>query len=116
MTPLRSRDLNRRIVVFAKSEVDNGAGGWTEIYTKIAQPWAEVKGLDGRESVMNQVLQGISVYRIRVRYRDDVTDTCQIYHDGRVLNIRSAVDPDGAREQLLIMADTASTEPVPNGG
>lgn len=114
MTPLRSRDLNRRVVIFTRADVDNGKGGYTTLYSKIAKPWAEVLALDGRESVMNQVLQGISVIRVRIRHRDDVTDTCELYHAGRTYNIRSAGDPDGKREQLVIVADTSSTDQVPN--
>jgi hypothetical protein len=37
-----------------------------------------VTALDGREVVMDQVLQGISVYRVRIRWRSDLTTEDQL--------------------------------------
>jgi hypothetical protein len=39
---------------------------------------AEVTALDGREVVMDQVLQGISTYRVRIRWRGDLTTEDQL--------------------------------------
>jgi SPP1 family predicted phage head-tail adaptor len=80
----------------------------------VATVAAEVLGLDGRESVMDQALQGISTYRVTIRWRSDVLEADQLRSAGscfrgRDVNIRSIVDPDGRREQLVILADTAST-------
>jgi head-tail adaptor len=73
-----------------------------------------VTALDGREVVMDQVLQGISVYRVRIRWRSDLTTEDQLRaasdcFRGHDVNIRSIADPDGRRKQLIIMVDTAST-------
>jgi head-tail adaptor len=71
---------------------------------------------------MDQVLEGISVFRIRIRWRSDMlaSDQLQAADEAdpcfgfdadsklRAVNIRSIVDPDGRREQLVIIADTAS--------
>jgi SPP1 family predicted phage head-tail adaptor len=57
---------------------------------------------------MANALQGISTYRLRVRYRTGILASDQIEWRGTTMNVRSAVDPNGTREQLLIMADTAS--------
>ena len=110
MTPLRSSDLRHRVVLVRPVDVDDEQGGSTTVWQPVGNPWAEVKGQAGRESVMHHVLQGIAVYRLRIRYRDDVDAKQQvILSDGRQLNIRSADDPDGRREQLVIIADTEGT-------
>ena len=77
--------------------------GWSDIATV----WAEVTALDGRESVMAHVLQGISVYRIRLRWRGDVKVDWQIRYGAIELAITAPpADPDGQREQLVILAST----------
>lgn len=109
MKPLRSADLTHRISIRRATEVDDGRGGYQTSWQTIAQPWAEVTGLDGRESVIEHSLQGISVYRIRIWWRPGVQPADQAQLDGVDLNIRSAVDPDAKRHELVILADTAST-------
>jgi head-tail adaptor len=75
----------------------------------VADTWAEVTALDGRESVMDHVLEGTSVYQIRIRYRADLRADWQIRHGELTLNITAPpADPDGKREQLVIIASTAS--------
>jgi len=112
VTPLRSRDLKHRISIRRPNQVSDGKGGYTTSWAPIVEAMAEVKGLDGRESVMERVLEGVSVYRIRIRWRRglDVRASDQVrLRNGIELNITApAADPDGEREQLVIMAETAS--------
>lgn len=121
MKALRSADLRHRITIRRATEVKNSRGGYATDWSPVATVFAEVTGLDGRESVMDKVLQGISVFRLRIRWRADIKAADQLASVagncfgvdnsgvGREVNIRSIVDPDGRREQLVIIADTAST-------
>ncbi len=86
------------------------APGYTSAWADYATIWAEVIGVNGREAVIAQALQGISSYRITIRYRTDITDADQLRYGAIDLNIRSISDPDGMREQLLILADTGSVQ------
>jgi SPP1 family predicted phage head-tail adaptor len=106
--------LRHRVKIQRAAEVSNGKGGYTTSWSDVATVFAAVEGLDGRESVMNQVLQGISVYRAEIRWRTDIKAGDQLSSagscfGGRDVNIRSIVDPDGTRERLVIMGDTSST-------
>lgn len=106
IAPLRASDLKHSIIIRRVIETDDGKGGYDSAWATIAQPWAEVQGLTGRESVMDQVLQSITVYRIRIRWRPGILTADQIAHGAINLNITSADDPDGRREQLVIIATT----------
>lgn len=107
---LRAGDLRDRIQIKRAVEADNGKGGYTTTWTIIMQPWAQVIGLNGREAVIAQALQGVSYYRLRIRWRSDPPRPAdQIILRGVTLNIRSVADPTGRREELQILADTAST-------
>lgn len=121
MRRLLGGDLRHRLIIRRATETDNGKGGFTTAWASVATVRAEVQGLDGRESVMAEALQGVSVFRIRIRWRSDIRSGDQFRdaagscfgtdNEGaaRDVNIRSISDPDGRRRQLVIIADTSST-------
>jgi SPP1 family predicted phage head-tail adaptor len=100
--------LRHRIEIRRRSREKDGKGGYTDVWTSIAKPWAEVVSLDGKEGMAEHVLQGASSYRIRIRHREGINTNDQVRHGALELNITSAVDPDGMREQLVILATTAA--------
>lgn len=111
MRPLRAEDLRQRIIIARADEAADGKGGFTTSWLPIAAPMAEVVGLDGREAVMERVLDGISVYRIRIRWRRslDIRASDQVAIGSTVLNVRApAADPFGTRRELMFLADTSS--------
>jgi SPP1 family predicted phage head-tail adaptor len=113
MTPLTTADLRHSITIRRPSQVSDGKGGYTTSWATIATCFAEVTGLDGREATVEHVLEGVSIYRIRIRWRAglDVRASDQVQYAGRDLNVTApASDPDGRREQLVIMASTASAQ------
>jgi SPP1 family predicted phage head-tail adaptor len=115
--------LRHRLTIRRVIETSNGKGGYTTQWNDLAIVRAEVAGLDaqGREGIIGQALQGIATFRIRIRWRSDIMDSDQLRafdgcfgrpNDGADhvdVNIRTIVDPDGLRRQLIIIADTAST-------
>lgn len=100
--------LRDRVEIRRATKVQNRNGGLETVWSTLATVWAEVIGINGREAVIGQALQGISAFRITIRYREDIGDADQLMHRGRELNVRSISDPDGMREQLLILADTSA--------
>jgi SPP1 family predicted phage head-tail adaptor len=106
--PLLASDFNAKIDIRRPSQTDDGHGGYNDGWTNVAIGIsAEATPLDGREAMIDKVLQSISVYRFRIRYRAGIRVDDQIRLDGAELNIRSAVDPDRRRRQLHIVADSA---------
>lgn len=108
---VRAGRLRSRITILRQSKAPTGKGGFTATWTGDPKPIAaEVIAISGREDTIDHVLQGVSVYRITVRWRADLSVREQLrLADGRVLNIKSADDPDGRRRDLLIIADTVAT-------
>lgn len=103
--------LRDRVTIRRELLQDDGKGGqeggWADLHARLP---AEVVSQNGREAVIANALQGVSYARITIRWRADVLTTDQLRIDGdpRDWNIRSAEDPDRRREQLVILADTAS--------
>lgn len=103
--------LDRRVTIRRKSTAPDGHGGRTTVWADLVTVWAEVANQSGREAVLAGTLTGVSAFRVTMRWRGDVTVADQLrLDDGRDLNIRSAEDPDGRRDALVVFADTAAVE------
>ncbi|HEX8419467.1 MAG TPA: phage head closure protein [Sphingomonas sp.] len=99
--------LRQRVNLMRNAKADNGKGGYTSAWSAVASSVpAEVLGLTGSEVIREKSLQGIRCYRITLRWRQDLQPKDQLRYGTEDLNVRSAVDPDGRREQLVILADT----------
>lgn len=101
-----SRRKRHKLLIRRAVEVDDGKGAFVTSWVTIAEPWADVEGMTGREAVMDQVLQSIAIYRMRIRWREGIKTADQIRHGNLNLNITSADDPDGRRRDLVIIATT----------
>lgn len=104
--------FNRRIDILREVRTRDGSGYITTWPARFSRVPAEVLNLSGRESVIGQALQSIKVFRITIRWRPGVLETDQVVYNGLTLNIRSADDPDGSREDLVIVAETGTSVPV----
>lgn len=112
--PLSPGRLRQRVEVWRKIDVDNGRGGRTSTWTKIATLWAEVLGQNGREALLAQAVQGVQFFRITVRFGSGIVDTDQLRYGAITLNVRSVTDPDGLRESEVIQADNQSVAALPD--
>lgn len=88
-------DLDRRLVLEAPVESDDGAGGVTRTYAAVATVWAQVTPLAARADVAAASLGAALRYRIVLRARSDVT-TRHRFTDGatvyRIVAARSSAD------------------------
>jgi head-tail adaptor len=99
-----------RVWLMRKLKVETGKGGFTSDWSPVFPFRAEVVALSGREAMVDQVLEGVRVYRVTTRWRADILLTDQLrLADGTLLNVRSADDPKGLRRDLEIVADTLAT-------
>jgi SPP1 family predicted phage head-tail adaptor len=101
-------DLNRRLVLEAPAESDDGAGGVTRLYDVVTTLWAQVVPLTARGEVAADSLSASARYRIVIRMRAGITtqhrfaDGTRIYRvaalrdsaDRRFLEIETAVRED----------------------
>jgi SPP1 family predicted phage head-tail adaptor len=66
-------ELNRRLVLEAPSESDDGQGGVTRLYDVVTTLWAQVTPLAARPDIAAGSLGAALRYRIAIRKRNDVT-------------------------------------------
>lgn len=104
--PLRSGDLNRQVDIEIEERTPNGAGGFTTIWTPIAREvWAAMIPLRGDEALSLGVQRSSQLWKITIRYRADVTVKHRLRHRDQVLEIKTAVDPFGRRDRIVMTAE-----------
>jgi len=88
-------ELNRRLLLEAPVESDDGAGGVTRAFATVTTLWAQVLPQAMRADVGADSLGGALRYRIVIRRRSDVTTQHRL-RDGacvyRVLAARESAD------------------------
>jgi SPP1 family predicted phage head-tail adaptor len=88
-------DLNRRLVLEAPAETDDGVGGVTRLYDVVTTLWAQVVPLSARADVVAGSLGAALRYRNVIRARADIT-TQHRFQDGtriyRVVAVRDSAD------------------------
>jgi SPP1 family predicted phage head-tail adaptor len=88
-------DLNRRLLLEAPAETDDGAGGAIRHYDVVTTLWAQVTPLGGSRVIQAHSLGAVLRFRIVIRMRDDVT-TRHRFLDGahvyRVVAARASAD------------------------
>jgi SPP1 family predicted phage head-tail adaptor len=93
--------LRHLLVIEAREETDDGAGGVAVAWTPIGQAWARLEPTSGREGVNADRETALRRWRITLRYRDDVSPAHRFAHGSRHFDIETIVDPNGRRRFLI---------------
>jgi len=97
-------DLNRRLVLEAPVETDDGAGGVSQLYAPVAALWAEVVPLSAGEDNAADSLGATLRHRITLRMRRDVTLRHRLRDGEHVYRLRS-LRPSADRRFIEIDAE-----------
>lgn len=81
---------------------DPMTGELIEEWLPIAREWADIESISGAEFMAAQSLRSETVYRIKLRYREDLDSTWRI-REGETLYTITAVLPDSRRRKLEVM-------------
>lgn len=97
--------LRHRITIEERSGSTDSMGQVTYTWSTLATVWAQVRMAGAGERFVSGAdteLAQVS-HRINIRYRDDVTTLNRVIHDGRTLDIHSAIDPEGRQREMLLL-------------
>ncbi|MFZ5913631.1 MAG: phage head closure protein [Pseudomonadota bacterium] len=84
--------LRQRVKLQRRISTPDGGGGADSGWADIAEVWAEVTPTGGREAQQGMRLASLNSYRVRLRFRADVSTADRMLFDGRILNIRSLIN------------------------
>jgi head-tail adaptor len=97
---MRAGQLRHRFELQAPAATVAG-GDVTPAYDSRGFAWGELEGLTGTN---RGGITAEAEYRIRVRFRADLDPRWRVVSGSRVFGIISAVDPDGRRRELVLLA------------
>ena len=97
-------DLNRRLVLQAPSESDDGGGGVMRDFAAVTTLWAQVVPLSEGIDITAGSLGAALRYRIVIRFRNDTTTRHQ-FQDGAAIYRVIAARPSADRRFLEIDAE-----------
>lgn len=94
--------LRERVTIQQAVETPDGGGGSSIDWQDVATVWAEVRPLSGRERLQAQQLESAVNYRIRIRFRSDITAGMRLVWRDQVMNIRAVYNEDQKRAYLTL--------------
>lgn len=98
--------LRSRIAIERKQKLPDGQGGNRHKWIEIGKAWAEVLNQSGREALIAGAVQGLTTWKVTMRWRPDISAVDRLIHQGAALNIKSIGDPDGRREALVMICES----------
>ena len=101
---MRAGRLRARVTIQERGLSRNELGEALADWSTVATVPADVRMASGDERFVGggDVEQASITHVVRMRYRSDVTPLERLLHGERVLDIVSAVDPDGRRRELVL--------------
>ena len=98
----------RRFVLERPIETPDGFGGVIRTFAPGPQLWGAIEAVAAEERVRAGRAEQAATHRVILRYRDDVTAEMRFSRGPRRFEIRSAVDPDGRRRDLVCLVEEVS--------
>jgi SPP1 family predicted phage head-tail adaptor len=105
MAAVASGNLRHKVQLQAKRvSQDPDTGEMVTRWVTIAQPWAEIVPMSGREFMAAAAEQSEVRGRIVMRYRDDVNASMRVVYRGKYYNILAVLpDAESGREHITLM-------------
>ena len=99
---VRAEQLDRRVRLERRFEEIDASGQSVARWLPLAEVWARVEPLGGREGFGAQQWVATGDVRFTIRWRGDVTPLHRVVHDGRAYDVVSVAEV-GRREALLVV-------------
>lgn len=103
--PLRLGLMRHKLELQELQSVTQDDGGVVSGWVTVAQPYAQIMPLSGRELLQAQAVDSRVSHRITMRYRDGVTPKHRILARGRTFNIVAVATAGERDRELWIQAE-----------
>jgi len=97
--------LDQRISIKQATNTPDGIGGVTESWSELAEVWANVAPMAGREEDRQGAVRENRMYMITIRNRSDILNDMVIDWGGDRYNIRNIKQPPDRKMYLEIVAE-----------
>lgn len=107
MDRLHIRDAehrNRLLHLQVRSQTQAADGQLVETWTDVAQVWAHIAPISGREMWLAKQAQARVTHRITILYRPGILPTMRATMNGRIFHFESVTNREELNEELEILA------------
>lgn len=80
-------------------------GGFIRTWEVVSREWVDIESVSGKEFMAAQAPQAQTIYKITLRYRDDLVSSWRIREGVKLYEI-TAVLPDSRRQRIELMCKT----------
>lgn len=95
--------LNQRVSIQQKGVTRSPSGAEIVTWQPVAEVWAAVHPIRGREFFAAQQTQSAVDVRVVIRYRAGIAREMRVMHNGQPLDIVSVINPESRNETLELM-------------
>ena len=97
--------LRHRVTLQSGARIPDAGGGAEITWTDNATLWASLKALAGSDRDAADRLDARTKYKLRLRYREDVTPGMRFVTGNRVYTIKAVLDEDGHHRWLSCICE-----------
>ena len=97
--------LHEKIRIERQTQTQAADGRLTTVRQLVAEEFAQVKPLRGRERSQSNQLEAVANYQFNIRYRDGLRESDVIVWNGIIFNIRFIADAGPSRRFLALEAE-----------
>ncbi len=102
---MNAGQLNRKITIQAFGSGVDAIGQPIESWSTFAQTWANIRFLNGVESVKADAEVSVSKASIRIRYRQDITNAMRVVYNGITYEIKAVLPDEERREHVDLVCE-----------
>jgi SPP1 family predicted phage head-tail adaptor len=100
-----SSRLRQRLTLQQEAQAPDTAGGYTRSWQNVADLWAEITPVTGREKLFADQMQSQISHKIALRYRAGVSAGQRLVFETRAFNIRYVFNVGENNEMLELLAE-----------
>lgn len=102
---MNAGQLNRKITIQSFGTTRDPAGQEIKDWSPFATPWANIRFLNGVESVKADAEVSVSKASIRIRYRQDITNAMRVVYNGITYQIKAVLPDEAKREHVDLVCE-----------
>jgi SPP1 family predicted phage head-tail adaptor len=102
---MNAGQLNRKITIQSIGSSVDSIGQPVETWSTFAQPWANIRFLNGVESVKADAEVSVSKASIRIRYRQDITAAMRVSYNSITYQIKAVLPDEAKRDHVDLVCE-----------
>ncbi len=99
---MRAGQLDKYVTLQIRSITRGTSGGSVETWNTLANVWASIEPLEGRELLTAQQLTSELTTRIRIRYLEGISTVERVLYGRRVFEILSIINTETSNRELIL--------------